>query len=174
MTSSGLWPALASALLVGVAQDADATLKAAHPFYVSVCRIDHNPETRALEMSFRIFTDDLEQTLEALGTGSLRLGTGREAEKADLYIGRYLVRHVVFEINGKRMDADFLGKEVEEEATWCYVEITGVPELKSIAVTNTLLLETFEDQVNLVHVNAHGQKKSMLFSRLQEKDTLTF
>ena len=151
-----------------------STVPEAHPFYISVCQVDHNPDTGALEMSFRIFTDDLELALETMGTDRLRLGTERESEKADLYIGRYLARHVEIEINGRRVSAAFLGKEVDSDAIWCYVEAEDIPVLETMTMTNTLLLETYEDQVNLVHVNANGQKKSLVFDGQQIRQTLDF
>ena len=178
------WMAMSGMLLAGgllLAVDAEgatrsmgATRQAAHPFYISVCQVDHNPDTGALEMSFRIFMDDLELALETMGTERLHLGTEREAEKADIYIGRYLARHVVIEINGRRVSAAFLGKEVDPDAIWCYVEVENIPVLESMTMTNSLLLETFEDQVNLVHVNANGQKKSLVFDNQQVTQTLNF
>ncbi len=173
---------LAGAMLAGAmpATEASPTVATdtqtpgAHPFYISVCQIDYNPDTDTLEMSFRIFTDDLEQALETMGSNRLHLGTEREAEKADLYIGRYLARNVEFQINGRRVNAAFLGKEVDTEATWCYVEIADIPVLDTMTVTNTLLFETFEDQVNLVHVKANDQKKSLVFNRQLVSQTLDF
>lgn len=156
------------------ARSMGATHPAAHPFYISVCQVDHNPDTGALEMSFRIFMDDLELALEEMGTERLHLGTEREAEKADIYIGRYLARHVEIEINGRRVDSAFIGKEVDPDAIWCFVEVGDIPVLESMTMTNTLLLETYEDQVNLVHVNANGQKKSLVFDRHQVRQTLDF
>ncbi len=153
---------------------ADADLFETHPFYISVCQIDYNTDTEALEMSFRIFTDDLELALETMGTDLLRLGTEREAEKADVYIGRYLDRHVEFEINGRKVSAAFLGKEMDSDAVWCYMEIENVPVLNTMTMSNTLLLETYEDQVNLVHVNANSQKKSLVFNRQQVRQSLDF
>ena len=184
MKSGFTWNALAGILLTGgllwsgttegAARSFGATRHAAHPFYISVCQVDHNPDTAALEMSFRIFMDDLELALETMGTERLHLGTEREAEKADLYIGRYLARHVVIEINGRRVSSAFLGKEVDPDAMWCYMEVENIPVLESMTMTNTLLLETFEDQVNLVHVNANGQKKSLVFNQQQVRQTLDF
>ncbi|MXZ73907.1 MAG: hypothetical protein F4207_02100 [Gemmatimonadetes bacterium] len=178
------WIALTGTLLAGglllaaatesAARSPGAPRHAAHPFYISVCQVDHNPDTGALEMSFRIFMDDLELALESMGTERLHLGTERETEKADLYIGRYLARHVVIEINGRRASIAFLGKEVDPDAIWCYVEVKNIPVLESMTMTNTLLLETYEDQVNLVHVSANGQKKSLLFSQQQVTQTLDF
>lgn len=159
---------------VGAARSMGTTRHAVHPFYVSVCQVDHNPDTGALEMSFRIFMDDLELALETMGTERLRLGTERESEKADHYIGRYLARHVVIEINGRSVSTAFLGKEVDPDAIWCYMEVENIPVLESMTMTNSLLLETFEDQVNLVHVNANGQKKSLVFDSQQVTQTLDF
>lgn len=177
MTMSGILLA-GGLLLVVVTESAaralGATRQAAHPFYISVCQIDHNPDSGALEMSFRIFMDDLELALESMGTERLRLGTERESEKADLYIGRYLARHVVIEINGRRVSVAYLGKEVDPDAVWCYVEIENTQVLKQMTMTNTLLLETYEDQVNLVHVTANGQKKSLMFNQQQVTQTLEF
>lgn len=174
MKLPGSWFVLASVLLISIAPEAGALRKAVHPFYISVCQVDHNPETGALELSFRVFMDDLELALETMGTDRLRLGTEREAEKADLYISRYLARHVEIAINGHRVSAAFLGKEVESDAIWCFMEVERVPVLETMTMTNTLLLETFEDQVNLVHVNANGQKKSLVFDRQQVAHTLDF
>ena len=172
-------PLLAGCLLLaaaseGAARSLGVPRHAVHPFYISVCQVDHNPDTGALEMSFRIFMDDLELALEAMGTERLHLGTEREAEKTDLYIGRYLARHVVIEINGRRVNTAFLGKEVDPDAIWCFVEVENIPVLESMTMTNTLLLETYEDQVNLVHVNANGQKKSLIFDIQQVTQTLDF
>ncbi|MDE2848875.1 MAG: hypothetical protein OXO51_19390 [Gemmatimonadota bacterium] len=158
----------------GAARPMGETRQAVHPFYISVCQVDHNPDTGALEMSFRIFMDDLELALETMGTERLHLGTEREAEKTDLYISRYLARHVVVEINGRHVSAAFLGKEVELDAMWCYVEVGDIPVFETMTMTNTLLLETYEDQVNLVHVNANGQKKSLVFNQQQVTQTLEF
>ena len=174
MKSQGFWLTLASVLLMCAAPDAGAMRKVPHPFYISVCQIDHNPDPGTLEMSFRIFADDLELALETMGTDRLRLGTEHEAEKADLYISRYLARHVEIEINGHRVGAGFLGKEVDSDAIWCYVEVENVPVIETMTITNTLLLETFEDQVNLVHVNAAGQKKSLVFNRQEIRQKLDF
>ena len=145
-----------------------------HPFYISVCQVDHDPDTRTLEITFKIFIDDLEQTLEAQGTGKLHLGTDRESDAADRYIARYLEQHVLIEIDGRTLTGNYLGKETESDVIWCYVEMEDVPSIHTITVTNTLLIDMFEDQTNMVHIKANGQKKSMLLTRVLDRDTVKF
>ena len=79
-----------------------------------------------------------------------------------------------FEINGGRVNGIFLGKEVDIDATWCYVEIVNITALETMTVTNTLLFDAFEDQINLVHVKANDQKKSLVFSKQLVRQTLDF
>jgi hypothetical protein len=134
----------------------------------------HNPDTRTLEITFKIFIDDLEQTLEAQGTGELHLGTDRESDAADRYIARYLEQHVLIEIDSRTLKGNYLGKETESDVIWCYVEMEDVRSIRTITVTNTLLIDMFEDQTNMVHIKANGQKKSMLLTRVLDRDTVKF
>jgi hypothetical protein len=160
--------AAGAALLAGLAPSR------AHPFHVSLCQIDHNPDARSLEITFKLFTDDLEQALEAQGAGRLHLGTEQESEEADRYISRYLERAVQVEVNGKPAAWRFLGKEVELDATWCYAEAPEVSAVKTVSVTDTILLDLFEDQANLVHVKANKQQKSLLLNRANPRGTVEF
>ena len=146
----------------------------AHQFYISICEMDHNPDTHTLEITFKIFTDDLEQTLEAQGTGKLHLGPDRESEAADRYISRYLEQHVSIEIDGRLLEAKYLGRETESEVTWCYAEIGDVPSISTVTVINTLLIEMFEDQTNVIHIKTNDQKKSMLLTRAKDRGTVEF
>ncbi|MDP6053053.1 MAG: hypothetical protein QF879_11965 [Candidatus Latescibacteria bacterium] len=136
--------------------------------------MDHNPDTHTLEITFKIFTDDLEQALEAQGRGKLHLGADRESEGADRYISRYLEQHVSIEIDGRILEAKYLGRETESDVTWCYSEIGDVPSISTVTVINTLLIEIFEDQTNMVHINANGQNKSMLLTRAKDRGTVEF
>ncbi len=47
-------------------------------------------------------------------------------------------------------------------------------KLEKVNVQNTLLLNTFEDQANIVHVRANGIVKSMKLAHNQTADTITF
>ena len=43
-----------------------ASISILHPFYVSVIEIDHNAKDATAEISVRVFTDDLEKTLQKI------------------------------------------------------------------------------------------------------------
>ncbi len=46
------------------------------------------------------------------------------------------------------------------DATWCYLEIEKIGNIKLLEVQNTVMLSVFEDQTNLIPLNTNGRKKS--------------
>ncbi|MEE2710011.1 MAG: DUF6702 family protein [Gemmatimonadota bacterium] len=145
-----------------------------HPLYISICEIEHNTDTAALELTFKIFTDDLETALEEQGVGKLRLGTDREMENADEYIRRYIEKNVVIQVDDRSVELGYVGKEVEMDVAWCYVEVQGVLSIKSMTVSNTLLFELFEEQTNIVHINANKKKKSLMLNIANREGTVEY
>jgi hypothetical protein len=145
-----------------------------HPFYVSITQIDHNPATQSLEISIKIFREDLEFALEKQGDEKLFLGEEKEAIGADDRIREYLSARFSLEVNDSLKKWDFLGKEVEEDVVWCYLEARKVPDVYEIRVTNSLLTETFSDQTNLVHVHISDKEKSLVLNRESPAGALSF
>ncbi len=145
-----------------------------HDFYVSICQIDYNPKTESLEITLKIFTDDLEKALETQGTGTLHLGTDKEPEEADDYISAYLQKNFRLILNGDTVAMEYLGKEVEIEATWCYIEIPYSSKVKTLQVRNHILMEIYDNQTNIVHVKSNGRQKSLLLSKSNPEDKVKF
>lgn len=146
-----------------------------HPFYFSLTQIDHNPQTESLEITIKLFTTDIEQALEAQATGRMFLGeVDKEHEKADVYLQRYLQQHLQLMVNGEAVQYDYLGKEVELDVVWCYVEVSRVAELQTLAVKNTMLIDEFAEQQNVVQVKFGKQKKSALLRKGAVEETLSF
>lgn len=145
-----------------------------HPFYVSICEIDHNSEAGTLEITLRVFTDDLETALEENSTERFRLGSEKEFAGADDSIAAYLEQNLGVKVDGVMVNFSYLGKEVELETTWCYLEINGITAVGEIYVKNAVFLAQFEGQTNLIHINIDGQKKSMLLQKGNSDGTLHF
>lgn len=125
----------------------------AHPFYLSVTDIEYFPEEELLGVTINVYTDDLEAVLEELGAESLRLGTAEEHEDADRYIAKYLDRVVRWQLEGEPVTFIWLGKEVEPNNTYLYLEAGNISDLPSITVENRLFLDQLETQENIVHLH---------------------
>ncbi|OEK02656.1 hypothetical protein BFP97_14490 [Roseivirga sp. 4D4] len=132
-----------------------------HPFHVSVTDIEHDAEAKSIQVSHRIFLDDLEVGLKKYhDIEKLDTYEPESQEKLDSLIGSYLKKKVLFVINGESKDFNYLGSELEGDARWCYYEIENVEQVDEAEVTNIALMEVFDDQQNIVHFKSKGKLKS--------------
>lgn len=132
-----------------------------HPFHVSVTDIEHDPEKKSIQISHRIFIDDLEKGLKQYHKlEKLDTYEPEDPEQLDSLMDVYLKQKVMFSINGSAMEFNYLGSELEGDARWCYYEIEGVAEVNEAEITNVVLMDTFEDQQNIVHFKSKGKLKS--------------
>jgi len=145
-----------------------------HKFYVSVTEIEHNEEAQSLQIIQRVFTDDLENLLRIRYNPSVRLGKEVETEEVDILISKYLQQKFTIEVDGNKLKHNFLGKEYENDMTVFYIEIPEVNNFRKIRVRNTVLMDLFEDQKNLIHVENKGKTKSLILAGGKEEDELKF
>ncbi len=136
----------------------------AHKFYVSLCRINYVPDSAQLQITIRIFTDDLEKALWERDISKVRLGTDQEPPEADSLLSEYLVRHFRLMINGRSLPLRFLGKEVSYDVTWCYLESQDVKPFEELTVESDLLTAQFPDQINLVELSAGEVEKGVMLN----------
>ena len=142
-----------------------------HKFYVSLVQVEFNQETEALEITMKIFTDDLEYAISGSQI-SYGLGTENEPSEADTILYDYIRKNFSIAINGQSYTPNYIGKEVEMDVTWIYTEILGIESIRTVEVSNLMLTELFDDQVNLVNVKYLEQKKGMLLNRNNRSGTI--
>ena len=123
-----------------------------HPFHVSVTEISYNNSNKHLEISVRIFADDLENALEKYARTRFDLIDSLNDPSAQKILEMYLKKNFIVKQHGKLTELNFLGSEIDEDVIWSYLESSPVKNPETIWVSNTLLLDLFDDQVNLVHL----------------------
>lgn len=137
----------------------------AHPFYISLCQINYNEPDQLLEFAFKIFAEDLEFSFRNKGMEPLFLGEEIENTKSDSLIVSYINSKVVVKLNDKNAQFNYVGKEIEDDAVWCYLEIKNVEKMESLAITNQILLDTFNDQTNIVQFTMQRKTTNFLFNK---------
>lgn len=145
---------------------------APHDFFVSILTIRHKPETRTLDLTWRITAHDLEHALESVAP--LKLGSHKEHPKADSLINAYFNQHLVL-MQEKQLAWTWIGKELDGETLYCYLQVDSIDSPKDLLVQNTLLQDLFYEQQNLVHVE--GEKlptRSHTFVRGASPHTFTW
>jgi hypothetical protein len=143
-----------------------------HEFYVGLTELEHNSSSHTLEITVKIFRDDMERVIQEKSGINLQLGTQREHAQADSLLYNYLSGKLVIAVDGQKRKLRWIGKEADFDAVWMYVEIEAVQYLKQIAIRNTMLFETFYDQSHIIKVNYDNEKEAGVVNR--NKDRIEF
>ena len=131
-----------------------------HPLHVSTTEINYNAK-ESVETSCKIFTDDFEDVLAKQYKVKTDLNKPSMQKEMDVVITKYLSNHLQYKVNGKTMEAAYLGFEKDNEATNVYLEIKNVSSFQKLNLTNSILYDLFNDQMNILHVTKSGLRKSV-------------
>lgn len=130
-----------------------------HPLYITVTEINHNVKDRILEISCKMFTNDFEVVLEKLAKSKVDL-SAMDKKTTDKLIETYVAQHLRLSCDGKATVLHFVGSEKEADGTWSYFQVNDVPSVRKIDVTNNLLYDGFNQEINIMHVTVGGVRKS--------------
>lgn len=145
-----------------------------HKFYVSLTEIRYNETSSRIEVSMRIFPDDLDRALEERYGVDTHLASSLEPPEADSLVGEYLRAHFSVITDGREVAFTYLGKEPESDALWCYLEsepLEATPP--DLLIRNNLLMDQFEGQVNIIQVYAGDWNRGLLFTKQSPEGSLT-
>lgn len=148
--------------------------KVLHPFYVTVTEIHHNAKDRALEISCKIFADDMEDILEKNYKKAVDLTNEKLAAQNNALIADYVSRNLSVTADGRQKKLEYLGFEKESEAVYCYFEVKELATLKKLDLTNSLLQDFSTEQINIMHVVVNGNRKSYKLDYPQQKASFSF
>ncbi|WP_232336508.1 DUF6702 family protein [Mucilaginibacter aquatilis] len=131
-----------------------------HPFYVSVTEVNHNAKTQSVEISCRMFYDDLEHVLEKQNKVKLDIVRPPNKQLMNQLISQYVRKHLIIKADGKLLEPDYMGYEIQEDGAWSYFEVKGVSRVQKIEVFDDLLYSEHPEQINMLHVTVNGERKS--------------
>src|SRR5579872_5301982 len=107
-----------------------------HPLYMSVTEINHNAKDKLLEISCKVFTNDLEAALEKMAGTRVDLSAAAGKAAGDKLIDAYVEKHLRLRVNGKPVALHFVGSEKEMDGTWSYFQVNDVAAVKRIDVAD--------------------------------------
>ncbi|MGZ3952849.1 MAG: DUF6702 family protein [Flavisolibacter sp.] len=133
---------------------------AKHPFYIAVTEINLNTSDKTLEVSCKMFADDLEQTLEKRNHTELDISAEKDKGKFNSYIPAYIKSHLSLSVDGKATNLSYIGFEKEKESAYCYFQVENVSSLKKLEVNDSILHDFTSEQINIIHVTVNGKRQS--------------
>ncbi len=128
----------------------------AHPIHASLTQLRYDAARRTVDVSIRLFAQDVLDALKRRGPGTTAPAAdapGYALARFALYLGD---RPLSLEACGVRQSGDLL---------WLCLAARGAPGLAGLTVSNRLLVELFDDQVNIVQADADGRRLSLLFTK---------
>jgi len=139
-----------------------------HDFYVSIAEIDYNEGTKSLEISLKVFADDLEKVIEDQKGLKLNIGEINEDAKSGEYMTEYLKEHFIITVDGKEKTLEYLGHEMEKrDAVWTFFEVFDVDNPGNIEIENSILVDEYEGQQNIVYF---GKSEGRPYTLMMNKD----
>lgn len=145
-----------------------------HPLHVSVTEIEMDSKDKRLEIMMRVFVDDFETSVrQKYNQPELDILPLFEQER-DKIISRYLNDHFKIWLDSKNQKTSYLGHEIDNDAFIFYIEVPNVKKWKSIQIHNDIIMHTYSDQSNLVHVTVQETVKSLRLTKNNPTDKLAF
>ncbi|WP_406824468.1 DUF6702 family protein [Pedobacter sp. KACC 23697] len=145
-----------------------------HPLHVSTTEVSFNAKDKTLELSCKIFSDDFEAILAKLYKQKTDLSNPNMKSVMDALVKKYLLTHLQLKANGKAVAINYIGFEIDHEATNIYLEVEKVAALKSIEVNDSILYDMFDDQMSIIHVVKGNNRKSTKILYPEKKFTANF
>ncbi|NQX81702.1 MAG: hypothetical protein HRT66_06880 [Flavobacteriaceae bacterium] len=149
----------------------------AHKFHVSLTQLYYNEDANQIEITLRIFADDMQEAIKHNDNIDLYLTSGQRHKDSDKYIKDYLLNNLKIKVNDGIAKISYIGMEDDPddiESILCYLKIKNIPEIKQFSISNNVLMGLYNDQVNMVKVRFYDIFKSFIQKELNTNSTLKF
>lgn len=137
---------------------------AVHKFYVGMFQLKYVPQKKELQITARIFVDDLNLALEKKFHKKTFIGEPKETKGDEVLMQKYLTEKFKLKINGQAKSYTFLSKEIETNVVVCYLKIKDLAKITSLEVENFILMEIYPEQQNIIQFDNNGEKNSLLLT----------
>tara|TARA_B100000965_G_scaffold35592_1_gene26323 strand:+ start:181 stop:657 length:477 start_codon:yes stop_codon:yes gene_type:complete len=123
-----------------------------HQFFLTTTEVRLSDNQESLEITIQTFTHDVEALLKNASFNLANLGSEREDDKIDDFIIDYLSNNFIIQDHYWR----YLGKKIDGDFTLFFLEINKFDSPSSVAVFNTIFMDMYSKQKNIM--NVYGTK----------------
>jgi len=145
-----------------------------HKFYVSIYQVNYLPQKKMLQITSRIFIDDLNNALEQKFKKKTHIGENNETQEDVIMLKTYMAENFTVEINNQKKSINYLSKEREGNVVICYFNCKDIAKINSIAIRNAALIEWNSEQQNIIQTTIYDKKQSLLLKEGELSGVLKF
>lgn len=135
-----------------------------HKFYVGIYQVNYASDKKMLQITTRIFVDDLNSALEKKFKKKFHLGEKNVGEDEVALMNKYIFENFRIAVNGKSQSLDYRSYEMENNVIVGYYRITDIPNVETLACTNKVLFDFVTEQQNIIQTNVGGNKQNLLLT----------
>ena len=133
-----------------------------HPIHVSMCNIEITDEQSI--MAVKLFSDDFEKVIKNKYKDDFVLSMA-DKEPYRKYISDYVNSNLKLTLNRKKpINLLYDYSEMNELSIWLYFKIDRLNSESSLIISNSLMLDLYEDQTNLLIINYKGKQSGYKFN----------
>ena len=145
-----------------------------HKFYVALYQVNYAPEKKMLQITTRIFVDDLNSAVGKKYSKKINLGSENESVDDVNFLKKYFSEKFYIKVNGQTKPILFLSKEMEGDVLICYFSVKEIQKINSLEIYNAVITEGNAEQQNIMHFNVSGVKNTLLFTESTSKGMLKY
>jgi hypothetical protein len=142
-------------------------IASAHPIHISVTNFDIRNDSNRIDLTVQLFYEDFQSLINykyktLLDFTKRNRLTSKEQNAIKNYIGSTLILKDSLD---NPIKIKFKGWKLEDMSVWLYFIAGLSPNVSSIKIENSLMLDLFTDQKNMLIADSGGQQLSFEFSK---------
>lgn len=143
-----------------------------HKFYIGIYQIEYAQEKKVVQITTRIFIDDINEVLEKNYHKKTHIGDKNQSSEDVVLMNKYISENFSIKVNGQNKPFQYISSEVESNILIGYYKIKDISKIKTLEVKNTILMDLFPDQQNIMQSKIYGEKQSLLLTLDNTKGVL--
>jgi len=131
-----------------------------HPVHISVVNLDVL-DNKTLVFSVKLFKDDFARILNKKNHTTIQFDKHTKLKEVQNYVNAYIFENFKIEGASSKENYYLTKMKISDVAVWFYFKIVTQDsknkDYKSLKVTNSLMTDLYQDQVNLFIMNYKGE-----------------
>jgi hypothetical protein len=145
-----------------------------HNFHSSLAEMNYHTPSKSFQVVIKMFADDTENALTKASGKTYTLKMGKD-KTSDKILQSYLETHFILKNKrGKPTPIVYVGKETSVDVVNVYFEMPVSENIKNYTLENTIMLELFDDQTNIVNIQKDNKLKSVQFDSNKKSVQLAY
>ena len=125
---------------------------APHRYYVSLTEIRIDTTKKTFNASCKLFTDDLEDALLKINKKKVDIASQTNNKEVLELLNKYMIEHFKIFMDNKIVNYKFIGCDIEDNSTWCYLEMENYSSANEITIMNSFLYDFLPEQSNVIQL----------------------